>query len=103
MIKRYEVHPDPDRLRHRGITLQQLQNALANSNDNVGGDLMRYGQSVVNVRGIGLIGGGLDPMQQVLGRELNELEAVLNAEPGLGAERRERFRTAFKGTRVEPP
>src|SRR5271170_2669131 len=30
-IKRYEIHPDPDRLRRYGVTLQQLQNALSNS------------------------------------------------------------------------
>src|SRR5438477_606795 len=37
-IKRYEIQPDPDRLRQYGITLQQLQDALAASNANVGGD-----------------------------------------------------------------
>ena len=26
-VKRYEIHPDPDRLRRYGITLDQLQNA----------------------------------------------------------------------------
>src|SRR5262245_887819 len=29
-VKRYEVHPDSNRLRRFGITLQQLQNAIAN-------------------------------------------------------------------------
>jgi cobalt-zinc-cadmium resistance protein CzcA len=62
-IKRYEINPDPDRLRKYGITLQQLQTALANSNANVGGDYLRQGSVVLNVRGIGLIGAGQDPMQ----------------------------------------
>src|SRR6266853_4107200 len=31
-VKRYEIHPDPDRLKRYGITLQQLQTAIANSN-----------------------------------------------------------------------
>ncbi|HEV3261797.1 MAG TPA: efflux RND transporter permease subunit, partial [Gemmataceae bacterium] len=101
-IKRYEVHPDPDRLRHYGVTLQQLQNALANSNDNVGGDLLRVGHTVVNVRGIGLIGGGLDPMQQVLGMELKELDTMLNAAPDLAEATKERFRTVFKGAKADP-
>ncbi|HEV3261512.1 MAG TPA: efflux RND transporter permease subunit [Gemmataceae bacterium] len=102
-IKRYEVHPDPDRLRHYGITLQQVQSALANSNDNVGGDLMRYGQTVVNVRGIGLIGGGHDPMQDILGLELKEFDAALRAEADLAPETRERLGTVFKGAKVDPP
>src|SRR5207245_4570042 len=65
-LKRYEVHPDPDRLKRYGITLGQLQNAIANSNGNVGGDYLFQGDTVQNVRGIGLIGGGRDPMEHVL-------------------------------------
>jgi cobalt-zinc-cadmium resistance protein CzcA len=66
-VKRYEVHPDPDRMKRYGITLQQLQAALSNSNQNVGADVMPQGQIVLSVRSIGLYGGGLDPVQQVLG------------------------------------
>jgi cobalt-zinc-cadmium resistance protein CzcA len=66
-VKRYEVHPDPDRLRRYGVTLQQLQTALANSNQNVGGDYLQKGHTVLSVRSVGLIGGGEDPVLQVLG------------------------------------
>ena len=62
-VKRYEIHPDPERLKRYGITLQQLQTAIANSNANVGGDYLPQGRNAMNVRGIGLIGGGRDPMQ----------------------------------------
>src|SRR5207302_3124658 len=31
-VKRYEIHPDPERLKRFGITLTQLQNAVTNSN-----------------------------------------------------------------------
>jgi cobalt-zinc-cadmium resistance protein CzcA len=65
-VKRYEVHPDPDRLRRYGVTLQQLQTALTNSNQNVGGDYLRKGNTVLSVRSIGLFGGGEDPVLQVL-------------------------------------
>src|SRR5262249_19773267 len=75
-IKRYEVHPDPDRLKKYGITLQQLQSAIAASNDNVGSDYLSQGHAVLNVRGIGLIGGGLDPVQQVLGMEIKAAEQL---------------------------
>jgi cobalt-zinc-cadmium resistance protein CzcA len=66
-VKRYEVRPDPDLLKRYGVTLAQLQAALANSNQNVGADLLTQGHIVLNVRSIGLYGGGLDPAQQVLG------------------------------------
>src|SRR5262249_23196946 len=66
-VKRYEIHPDPDRLKQFGITLQQLQQALANANQNVGGDYVIQGSVATNARAIGLIGGGLDPVTQVLG------------------------------------
>jgi cobalt-zinc-cadmium resistance protein CzcA len=68
-VKRYEIHPDPDRLQMYGITLPQLQAAVAASNANVGGDYLFQGSTMLNVRGLGLIGAGKDPMNahQVLG------------------------------------
>src|ERR1700722_4045162 len=65
-VKRYEIHPDPDRLRRYGITLGQLQSTLANANANAGGDVLLQGGNALNVRSIGLYGGGLDPMQSRL-------------------------------------
>src|SRR5262249_24587614 len=67
--KRYEVQPDPERLKRYGITLGQLQTAIANINANVGGDYLVQGHTVDNVRGVGLLGGGRDPMEQVLGMD----------------------------------
>jgi cobalt-zinc-cadmium resistance protein CzcA len=68
-VKRYEVRPDPDRMQGYGIPLAQLQNAIANSNSNIGGDYLFQGPNVLNVRGLGLFGAGRDPMQQVLGQK----------------------------------
>jgi cobalt-zinc-cadmium resistance protein CzcA len=65
-VKRYEVHPDPNRLRRYGVTLQQLQAALSNSNQNVGGDYLKKGNTVLSVRSVGLFGGGQDPVLQVI-------------------------------------
>jgi cobalt-zinc-cadmium resistance protein CzcA len=81
-VKRYEIHADPERLRRYGVTLAQVQNALTNSNQNAGGDLMVKGNTVLSVRAIGLFGGGQDPVTEVLGatdpvaaaRKLRELE-----------------------------
>jgi cobalt-zinc-cadmium resistance protein CzcA len=66
-VKRYEIHPDPDRMKQYGITLQQVQAALTNANANQGGDYLTQGHIAENVRSIGLFGGGLDPVTQVLG------------------------------------
>jgi cobalt-zinc-cadmium resistance protein CzcA len=66
-VKRYEIHPDPDRLKKFGITLAQLQNAITNANGNVGGNYLTQGRTNLTVRAIGNIGGGRDPMEEVLG------------------------------------
>jgi heavy metal efflux system protein len=64
-VKRYEIQPDPDRMKRFGITLNQLSTALANSNANVGGDYLIQGRTVKVVRCLGVIGGGKDPMEAV--------------------------------------
>src|SRR5271168_357418 len=52
-VRRYEIQPDPDRLRRYGVTLAQLQNALTNSNQNVGGDYLEQGTVALTVRSVG--------------------------------------------------
>jgi cobalt-zinc-cadmium resistance protein CzcA len=80
-VRRYEVQPDPDRLRRYGITLGQLQTALQNSNSTVGGDYITQGQVAMTVRSVGLFGGGVDPVNRVLGLEHPEAAAsILRAE-----------------------
>jgi cobalt-zinc-cadmium resistance protein CzcA len=104
-VKRFEIHPDPDRLKMYGITLTQLQNAIANSNANVGGDYLTQGPLVLNVRGIGLLGGGQDPMQskEVLGLETEELKAYLKTANHLPESEKARLSEAFTGGKVKPP
>jgi len=75
-VKRYEIHPDPDQLKRYGVTLAQLSTAISNSNANIGANPLTSGGTVVNVRGIGLLGGGLDPMQRVLEFEQQELDKL---------------------------
>src|SRR4051794_6981090 len=65
-IKRYEIHPDPDRLRRYGLALLELQRAISSGNGNGSGDNLVQGQTNLVVRSIGLFGLGEDPMQQVL-------------------------------------
>src|SRR5271165_4008504 len=76
-VRRYEVQPDPDRLRRYGITLGQLQATLANSNATVGGDYLNQGQVAMTVRSVGLFGGGLDPVNKVLGLKSPSAAALI--------------------------
>ena len=85
-VKRYEVHPDPDRLRRYGITLSQLEEAIATSNANVGGDYLMQGDTVQVVRGLGLIGHGQDPTTAAL-----SMPSAEKARAHLRAEERKRI------------
>jgi cobalt-zinc-cadmium resistance protein CzcA len=55
LSKQYHVEVDPFRLKARGATLAQLSAAIANANQNVGGQRQEIGQQSYTVRGIGLI------------------------------------------------
>ena len=76
-VRRYEVQPDPDRLRRYGITLGELQATLANSNATVGGDYLNQGQVAMTVRSVGLFGGGVDPVNKVLGLKSPSAAALI--------------------------
>jgi cobalt-zinc-cadmium resistance protein CzcA len=65
-VKRYEICPDPDRLKRFGITLSQFQTAVASSNANVGAGFVVQGPVAIDVRALGYFGRGQDPMQEVL-------------------------------------
>ncbi len=80
-VKRYEIHPDPERMKRYGITLGQLTNALANSNANVGGDHLTQGRTAQRVRGGVVIGGGKDPMERAFAMQTpQKAAAFLRAE-----------------------
>src|SRR5215469_14807163 len=80
-VRRYEIQPDPDRLRRYGITLAQLQSTLTNANTTVGGDYITQGQVAMTARSIGLFGGGQDPVNKVLAlKDPVEAAKVLRAE-----------------------
>jgi cobalt-zinc-cadmium resistance protein CzcA len=75
-IKRYEIHPDPNRLKQFGITLQQIQTTLTSANANAGGEYVIQGEVAMNVRSVGLFGAGEDPVHQVLGMKDPDAEAA---------------------------
>jgi cobalt-zinc-cadmium resistance protein CzcA len=61
-VKQYQVLVDPMKLNHYGITLQQVQDAIQKSNANVGGNILTLGSQSHIVRGIGLLGKGIDAL-----------------------------------------
>jgi len=61
-VKQYQVQVDTRLLRQYNVTLKQVEDAIDNSNANVGGDLLTLGSQAHNVRVLGLLGGGYDPL-----------------------------------------
>src|SRR5262249_44130932 len=57
-VKQYQVLIDTRLLRQYNITMQQVENAIANSNANVGGDILTLGSQSHIVRAIGFLRGG---------------------------------------------
>ncbi|HUP50153.1 MAG TPA: CusA/CzcA family heavy metal efflux RND transporter [Thermoanaerobaculia bacterium] len=69
-VKQYQVNLDPIRMAARGISLDQVIEAVRRSNNDVGGRLIQIGQSEYVVRGIGYI------------RDVGDLETIVVDAPG---------------------
>jgi cobalt-zinc-cadmium resistance protein CzcA len=69
LTKEYHVEVDPYRLKGHGLTLAQLTAALANANQNVGGQRLTMGEQSFNVRGIGLFHSLSDIREVVLAEQ----------------------------------
>src|SRR3954463_15881547 len=64
-VKQYQVLIDTRLLRQYNITLRQVEEAIARSNANVGGDILAMGSQAHNVRALGILGEGADPLDPV--------------------------------------
>jgi len=53
--REYQVQVDPDKLVAYGLTMAQVEQALANNNVNGGGSFIENGQQAYNVRAVGLM------------------------------------------------
>ena len=53
--REYQVQVDPDKLVPYGLTMAQVEQALANNNTNGGGSFIEQGQQAYNVRAVGLM------------------------------------------------
>ncbi len=102
-VKRYEIHPDPERLMRYEVTLDQLAQAIQDSNANVGGDYMVQGDNLLNIRATGLIGGGLDPTRDLSVLQAASPEAAAAYLRGEELRRIERIRsTVIKAVNHQP-
>ncbi|WP_435018166.1 efflux RND transporter permease subunit [Tundrisphaera sp. TA3] len=61
-VKQYQVLLDTRLIKQFGLTMRDVEEAIAASNANVGGDIITLGTQSHNVRAIGLLGGGQDPL-----------------------------------------
>src|SRR3984957_8258892 len=71
--KQYHVEVDPYRLRGHGVTLNQIETAIQNANQNVGGQRLFMGEQSYDVRGIGLLGARS-------GYQVHDIENIVVAE-----------------------
>ena len=69
-VKTFEVSVNPHQLINYGITALELYNAIANSNINVGGDVITKSSQAYVVRGIGLIN-DLEELRNIVVKNIN--------------------------------
>ncbi len=55
VTREYQVRIDPDKLVSYGLSLGQVEQALANNNVNAGGSFVEAGLQQINVRAVGLV------------------------------------------------
>ncbi len=78
-IKQYQVLLDTQLMRRYGVTLKMIEDAIAQSNANVGGDVLSLGSQAHNVRALGYLGEGVDSLDprhadQAYSIEIEKLE-----------------------------
>jgi heavy metal efflux system protein len=73
-VKQYQVLVDTRLLKQYGVSMQRVEDAIKNSNSNVGGDILAMGTQAHNVRAVGLLGGGIDPLDPANVGHAGEIE-----------------------------
>ncbi|MBI3785627.1 MAG: efflux RND transporter permease subunit [Deltaproteobacteria bacterium] len=89
--KEYHADVDPYRLAGQGVTLPEVSAAIANANNNVGGQRVTFGEQSYTVRGVGLLT-GLKDIGEIVVRETKGIpvrlrdvaDAVVGSRPRLG-------------------
>ena len=75
-VKQYQVLIDTRLLKQYGVTMEQVEDAIARSNANVGGDIMTLGTQSHNVRVVGLLGEGIDPLDPTHVEQAAQIETA---------------------------
>jgi cobalt-zinc-cadmium resistance protein CzcA len=65
-VKQYQVLLDTQLMKRYDVTLQMVTDAIRQSNANVGGDILPLGPQSHNVRAIGYLGEGVDPLDPAI-------------------------------------
>jgi heavy metal efflux system protein len=73
-VKQYQVLLDTQLMRRYDVTLQMVTDAIAKANANVGGNILPLGPQSHNVRAIGLIGEGIDPLDPAVADHAYSIE-----------------------------
>ncbi len=76
-VKQYQVVVDPDALQAFGISITQIQNAIRNSNMDVGGRIIEQAEREFMVRGLGYIEGMDDISNIAIGADRNGTPILL--------------------------
>ena len=74
-VKQYQILVDTRLMKQYGVSMQQVEDAIKKSNANVGGDILALGTQSHNVRAIGLLGKGIDPLDPSKVSRSAEIEA----------------------------
>ena len=74
-VKQYQILVDTRLMKQYGVTMEQVEDAIKKSNANVGGDILALGTQSHNVRAIGLLGKGIDPLDPAKVGKSAEIEA----------------------------
>jgi heavy metal efflux system protein len=86
-VKQYQTLVDPDRLRHYGLTIQNVYDALARNNANAGGGILQQNAEQYLIRGVGLVR-SLDDIRSIVLKEVGGTPVYVRdvAEVRLGEE-----------------
>lgn len=57
ITREYQVQVDPNKLIEYGLSIGQVEQALANNNVNAGGSFIEHGSQAFNIRAVGLVAG----------------------------------------------
>jgi cobalt-zinc-cadmium resistance protein CzcA len=74
-VKQYQILVDTRLMKQYGVTMEQVEDAIKKSNANVGGDILALGTQSHNVRAIGLLGKGIDPLDPAKVARSADIEA----------------------------